>query len=90
VSACGYPDSNDCNALHHDPAFKLAVGRLPDSGGELCSQPPMSRLENLPSLMRQTKRHSSGMKLQTGRDGPPKTAQNRGNLAFTGFPAPPL
>jgi len=32
-----------------DPAFKLACGRLPDSGDDLCSQPTMSRLENLPS-----------------------------------------
>ena len=46
--ACGYPDANDCDALRHDPAFKLAVGRLPDSGADLCSQPTISRLENLP------------------------------------------
>ena len=46
--ACGYPDANDCDALRRDPAFKLAVGRLPDSGADLCSQPTISRLENLP------------------------------------------
>lgn len=46
--ACCYPDANDCDALRRDPAFKMAVGRLPDSGAELCSQPTMSRLENLP------------------------------------------
>lgn len=46
--ACGYPDANDCDALRHDPAFKLAVGRLPESGPDLCSQPTISRLENLP------------------------------------------
>ena len=46
--AAGYPDGNDCDALRADPAFKMAVGRLPESGGELCSQPTMSRLENLP------------------------------------------
>ncbi len=46
--ACGYPDANDCDALRHDPAFKMAVGRLPDSGADLCSQPTISRLENLP------------------------------------------
>ncbi|MEO8884032.1 MAG: IS1380 family transposase [Devosia sp.] len=46
--ACGYPDANDCDALRHDPAFKMAVGRLPESGAELCSQPTISRLENLP------------------------------------------
>ncbi len=46
--AAGYPDGNDCDALRSDPAFKIAVGRLPESGRELCSQPTMSRLENLP------------------------------------------
>jgi hypothetical protein len=30
-----------------DPAFKMAVGRLPESGADLCSQPTISRLENL-------------------------------------------
>lgn len=46
--AAGYPDGNDCDALRADPAFKMAVGRLPESGAELCSQPTISRLENLP------------------------------------------
>ena len=46
--AAGYPDANDCDALRSDPAFKMAVGRLPESGEDLCSQPTMSRLENLP------------------------------------------
>src|SRR5437764_705631 len=46
--AAGYPDGNDCDALRSDPAFKMAVGRLPESGGDLCSQPSISRLENLP------------------------------------------
>jgi len=53
--AAGYPDGNDCDALRADPAFKLAVGRLPESDRDLCSQPTMSRLENLPgptALMR--------------------------------------
>ncbi|MDN2584402.1 IS1380 family transposase, partial [Aquibium sp. ELW1220] len=36
--------------LRNDPAFKLACGRLPDSGQDLCSQPTCSRLENLPDL----------------------------------------
>ena len=31
-----------------DPAFKMAVGRLPESGADLCSQPTISRFENLP------------------------------------------
>src|SRR6202046_3841716 len=46
--AAGYPDGNDCDALKADPAFKMAVGRLPESGADLCSQPTISRLENLP------------------------------------------
>ena len=47
--AAGYPDANDCDALRSDPAFKMAVGRLPQSGADLCSQPTMCRLENLPT-----------------------------------------
>src|ERR1700693_2689561 len=46
--AAGYPDGNDCDALRSDPAFKMAVGRLPEGGDDLCSQPSISRLENLP------------------------------------------
>src|SRR5438067_815550 len=46
--AAGYPDGNDCDALKSDPAFKMAVGRLPESGADLCLQPTISRLENLP------------------------------------------
>ena len=45
--AAGYEDGNDCDALRADPSFKMAVGRLPD-GADLCSQPTISRLENLP------------------------------------------
>ena len=37
--AAGYPDGNDCDALKSDPAFKMAVGRRPESGDDLCSQP---------------------------------------------------
>src|ERR687883_851683 len=48
--AAGYPDANDCDALRADPAFKMAVGRLPESGRDLCSQPTMCRLENLPTI----------------------------------------
>jgi hypothetical protein len=47
--AAGYEDADDCDALRHDPMFKMAVGRLPESGEPLCSQPTMSRLENAPS-----------------------------------------
>lgn len=48
--ACGYEDANDLDRLRNDPAFKLACGRLPDSGQDLCSQPTCSRVENLPDL----------------------------------------
>src|SRR3954454_678846 len=47
---CGYPDGNDFDWLRRDPAFKLACGRLPDSGKDLCSQPTISRWENAPTL----------------------------------------
>jgi hypothetical protein len=46
--AAGYEDANDCDALRADPAFKMATGRLPESAPDLCSQPTMCRLENLP------------------------------------------
>src|SRR6201997_5827426 len=48
--ACGYEDADDLDYLRSDPALKLACGHLPDSGRDLCSQPPMSRCENAPSL----------------------------------------
>jgi len=47
--AAGYEDANDCDKLRHDPVFKMAVGRPPESGAPLCSQPTLSRLENAPS-----------------------------------------
>ena len=47
--AAGYEDADDCDSLRHDPIFKMAVGRAPESGDPLCSQPTMSRLENAPS-----------------------------------------
>jgi len=39
----GYPDANDLDQLRHDPAFKLACGRLPETGDAQASQPTMSR-----------------------------------------------
>jgi hypothetical protein len=48
--ACGYEDGDDLDHLRTDPGFKLACGRLPDSGNDLCSQPTVSRLENAPGL----------------------------------------
>jgi hypothetical protein len=47
---CGYEDADDLDDLRRDPAFKLACGRLPDTGRDLCSQPTLSRLENAPGL----------------------------------------
>ena len=47
--ASGYEDGDDCDTLRVDPIFKMAVGHAPESGDPLCSQPTMSRLENMPS-----------------------------------------
>jgi hypothetical protein len=58
--ACGYPDGNDLDGLRLDPAFKMACGRLPESGADLASQPTLSRLENAPDL-RDLIRMSRGM-----------------------------
>ena len=52
--AAGYEDGNDATGLRLDPMFKMALDHLP-SGDDLCSQPTISRLENLPdtrSLLR--------------------------------------
>ena len=54
-----FPDRRDPTRVVHRrrrprssavPAFKLACGRLPDTGRDLCSQPTLSRLENAPRL----------------------------------------
>jgi hypothetical protein len=47
--ACGYEDCDDLDSLRFDPAFKLACGRLSETGADLMSQPTLSRLENAPS-----------------------------------------
>ena len=44
--ACGYEDADDLDHLRHDPGFKLALDKLPESRVGLCSQPTMSRWEN--------------------------------------------
>ena len=44
-------DADDCDSLRCEPVFKMAVGRLPESGEPLCSQPTMSRLENAVSRL---------------------------------------
>jgi Transposase DDE domain group 1 len=46
--ACGYEDQDDADFLRSDPLFKLACGRLPETGDDLASQPTLSRLENAP------------------------------------------
>lgn len=45
--AAGYEDCDDVDALRADPALKIAVGRCPETGADLMSQPTLSRLENL-------------------------------------------
>ncbi len=47
--AAGYEDGNDADTLRTDPMFKLAMERLP-GGTDLCSQPTISRVENLPGI----------------------------------------
>ena len=42
--ACGYEDGNDSNSLRIDPALKMALGRLPETGLDLASQPTFSGL----------------------------------------------
>ena len=44
--AAGYEDANDCDTLRKDPVLKMVVGRLPQSGPDLASQPTHSRFEN--------------------------------------------
>ena len=44
--SCAYEDADDQDFLRADPAFRLASGRLPDAGHDLCSQRTLSRLEN--------------------------------------------
>jgi hypothetical protein len=41
----GYEDCNDHDTLRGDPVFKMVSGRAPD-GGDLASQPTLSRFEN--------------------------------------------
>src|SRR6202140_3209280 len=45
--AAGYEDGNDADSLRSDPMLKMALDLTP-SDRELCSQPTISRLENLP------------------------------------------
>jgi hypothetical protein len=62
---CGYKDADDLDDLRSDPAFKLACGRLPDTGLDLCSQPTVPRLENAGSAGR----HSPDLRARRPMDG---------------------
>jgi hypothetical protein len=44
--ACGYADTNDAARLASDPVHKLLVGRDPEKGEDLASQPTLCRFEN--------------------------------------------
>src|SRR4029077_14721801 len=50
-----YREDSSFGWLRRDPAFKLACGRRPDSGRDLCSQPTISRWENAPTFRRLTR-----------------------------------
>ncbi len=48
--ACGYEDQNDSDTLREDPLLKAVCGSLPESGGDLASQPTISRMENAATI----------------------------------------
>lgn len=48
--AAGYEDADDLDALRHDPAFKMALGKTPGEAVGLASQPTCSRWENAPDI----------------------------------------
>jgi Transposase DDE domain group 1 len=48
--AAGYEDADDLDALRHDPAFMMALGKAPCEAVGLASQPTMSRWENAPDV----------------------------------------
>ena len=48
--AAGYEDADDLDHLRRDPALMIACDRAPESGGDLPSQPTISRLENLAAV----------------------------------------
>ena len=47
--AAGYPDANDCDALRTDPAFKMAVGRSPESGRACAPSRPCAGSRTCPA-----------------------------------------
>ena len=40
---CGYEDADDLDVLRNDRGFRLALGKLPETGAGLASQLTMSR-----------------------------------------------
>ena len=64
--AAGFEDGNDASSLRVDPMFKMALDLAP-SGRALCSQPTISRLENLPDTRGRRRRPHAGL-------GPPARA----------------
>jgi hypothetical protein len=66
VFACGYEDADALDFLRSDPAFKLACGRLPETGRDLYSQPTLLQTF-LPRSMPSTETcmiHPSGLSLR--------------------------
>src|SRR5436190_1769888 len=58
---CGYSDGNDFDWLRRDPAFKLACGRLPDTGKDVCKL--------LSGLIGRSRRHWSDTRITIRGDG---------------------
>ena len=50
--ACGYEDCDDLDVLRFDPAFKLACGRLPESGRDLMSSADLVQARERPIMAR--------------------------------------
>ena len=78
--ACGYEDCDDLDVLRVDPAFKLACGRLPESGRDLMSQPTLSRLENAPSWRALGRMGLSMIDLFCDSWTPPETGAESGDM----------
>jgi hypothetical protein len=48
---CGYEHADDLDGLRHDQAFRLALGKLVETGLVLARQPKLSRWENGPATV---------------------------------------
>ncbi len=46
----GYEDTDDPDALRHDPAFRMALRKTPEAGPGLASRPALSRWETASDL----------------------------------------